>query len=432
MSHQVWNLHDLQRREFILQAAKSCLGVSLGAVALSNASLAAENKTVTGSASVAKAKHVIYLRMRGAMSHVDTFDPKPGNEVKPIATKTPGIQIGQYLPELAKLSNHLAIVRSISTTTADHASATYLLTTNYREIASIRHPAMGSMANRLLGLRKKTLPDYVVVGDVNRHPGAGYLDTSYSPIPINDPNLGLQNTTRPKYLNDSQFNERLQLMQKLSSSFRRKYPQKQVDAFGEFYRQAVELMSSEDLKAFDLNQEKETVRSTYGDSQFGQGALLARRLVEHDVRWVEVSFGNWDMHNNIYDDDELPKRASELDRVMSALLRDLDSRGLLKTTAVVLATEFGRTPKMNDRNGRDHHPGVFSCVLAGAGVKGGQVYGASDKVGFRAETNGIDIADFNATVGTIMGLKLDQEVVSKSGRPFKFANEGKAVPGLIA
>ncbi len=425
---------ELHRRDLMSYAARTMLGVSVGGLVLGRDSFG--NEATSGSATTGKAKHVIILRMRGAMTHIDTFDPKPGREeqgeTKVISTKTAGLQFGEYLPSLAKLTDLMAVIRSVTTTTADHQQATYLLQTNYRAIASIVHPAMGAMANHMLGSRKKTLPDYVVVGQGERHPGAGYLDSKFTPVPVGDPNLGLQNTTRPKYLNDQLFKERLDLINKFGSGFRRKYPQKQVDAYAEFYRQAVELMSSEDLKAFDLNQEKETIRDAYGRTQFGQGALLARRLVEHDVRWVEVSFGNWDMHDGIYEDNRLPSMAGELDTVMAALLTDLKSRGLLKSTLVVLASEFGRSPKINDRAGRDHHPGVFSCVLAGAGIKGGQAYGKSDEKAFRPAENGVDIADVNATVGAALGIKLDKEVISKSGRPFKFAHDGKPISAILS
>jgi hypothetical protein len=426
--------HSLHRRDLMSYAARTMLGVSVGGLVLGRNALGIEASGATPA--TGKAKNVIILRMRGAMTHIDTFDPKPGREeqgeTKVIPTKIAGVQFGEYLPQLAKLTDLMTVIRSVTTTTADHQQATYLLQTNYRAIASIVHPAMGAMANHMLGARKKTLPDYVVVGQGERHPGAGYLDSKFTPVPVGDPNLGLQNTTRPKYLNDQLFKERLDLINKFGSNFRRKYPQKQVDAYAEFYRQAVELMSSEDLKAFDLNQEKDTIRDAYGRTQFGQGALLARRLVEHDVRWVEVSFGNWDMHDGIYEDNKLPNMAGELDTVMAALLTDLKSRGLLKSTLVVLASEFGRSPKINDRAGRDHHPGVFSCVLAGAGIKGGLAYGKSDEKAFRPAENGVDIADVNATVGAALGLKLDKEVISKSGRPFKFAHDGKPISAILS
>lgn len=429
----------LHRRTVLEQAALSCLGVSLGSGLFpfaDSAAVAADAKKSSATTKPGKATHVIYLRMRGAMSHIDTFDPKPGKpeqgETQVIKTKTPGIQIGEYFPELAKLTNHLAIVRSMTTSTADHEQATYLLQTSYRQISTIRHPAMGAFANKLLGLRKRTLPDYVVVGSENRHPGCGYLEPEYTPVPVGDPNLGLQNTKQPAYLTKESFNKRMELIDGFSANFKKKYPQKQVEAYGEFYRQAVKLMGSSDLKAFDLAQEKDDVRDKYGRNAFGQGCLLARRLVEHDIRWVEVSHGTWDMHDNIYADNSLQARTAPLDQGLSALLRDLEASGLLKSTLIVLGTEFGRTPKINERAGRDHHPGVFSCVLAGAGIRGGQAYGKSDAQGFRPDEDGVDIGGLNATIAAALGLPFDKEITSKSGRPFKIANSGKPVAALLS
>lgn len=425
---------SLHRREILEQAAYSLLGVSvLNVFGPKSAEAADEKKTApTGG----KAKHVIYLRMNGAMSHIDTFDPKPGRpeqgQTQPIATKTPGVQIGQYLPQIANLSNHLAIVRSLTTTTADHTQATYLLQTSYRELSTIRHPAMGAFANKLWGMRQKTLPDYVVVGAENRHPGCGYLETEYTPVPVGNPNLGLQNTKPPAYLKQEMFKERLELIDNFSNAFKKKYPQKQVEAYGEFYRQATKLMGSEELKAFDLAKEKEDLRAKYGNNPFGQGCLLARRLVQHDVRWIEVSHGPWDMHNDIFADNALVTRCGVLDQGFSALIQDLESAGLLKSTLVVLATEFGRSPQINERAGRDHHPGVFSSVLAGAGIKGGSVYGKSDERAFRPDTDGADVTDFNATIAAALGLPVDKEITSKSGRPFKIAADGKPLKKLLA
>lgn len=431
---------SISRRTLLEHAAQACLGVSVGGLIqgpLANYAAAADAKpSVSFPAKPGKATHVIYLRMRGAMSHIDTFDPKPGKpeqgETQVIKTKTAGIQIGEYFPELAKLTNHLAIIRSLTTSTADHEQATYLLQTSYRQISTIRHPAMGAFANKLLGMRKRTLPDYVVVGSENRHPGCGYLEPEYTPVPVGDPNLGLQNTTQPAYLTKDAFRKRLELIDGFGSSFQKKYPQKQVEAYSEFYRQAVKLMGSDDLKAFDLTKEKDDVRDKYGRNPFGQGCLLARRLVEHDVRWIEVSHGNWDMHDNIYADNSLPTRTAPLDQGLSALLSDLHASGLLKSTLVVLATEFGRTPKINERAGRDHHPGVFSGVLAGAGIRGGQTYGKSDDKGFRPAEDGCDIAAFNATIAAALGLPVDKEIISKSGRPFKIANAGKPIAKLLS
>ena len=432
------NFYDLllSRRSLMEHAAQAMLGVSVLPFA---PALGADDKKPT--ASVAKAtrkgtaKHVIFLCMAGGMTHLDTFDLKPDHpnqgETKGIATSVPGMQFGETLPELSKLANHMAVIRTLTTQTGDHEGGKYLLRTSYKEIASIRHPTLGAWGLKVLGRQNATLPDNVLVNGDQRHPGAGFLEPAYTPVPVADPNAGLQNTVAPKYVTGDSFTKRLELVGKFDSAFRKKYPQKQVDAYSEFYRQADQLMHSEELKAFDLNLEKPEVRDRYGRDRFGQGCLLARRLVEHDVRYIEVMLDGWDMHVDIYQNDKLPTRAGILDKAAAALIADLKEKNLLNQTMVVLGTEFGRSPQLNQNGGRDHHPGVFSGFFAGGGIKGGQFYGTSDKEGFRPDKDGVAIADFNATIAHAMGLPLDEEFFSKSGRPFKVAHDGKPLMKLL-
>ncbi len=429
------NLDIATRRLFLERAAQSLLGVTV-LPALGSFAVGADDKKkpmpkLPGGGT---ASHVIYLFMTGAMSHLDTFDCRGGREnegeTKPIQTNASGMTLGSWLPELAKLGNQLALVRSLHTETADHEAGRYLMRTSYKEIASIRHPGMGAWIMKLQGLRKnRTLPDNVLIGGDNRHPGAGFMEPTYTPIPIGDPNAGLQNTKQPEYLTSGSFQNRLDLVNKFDAGFRKKYPQKQVEAYSEFYRQAKELMGSEDLKAFDLGLEKKEEREKYGMDAFGQGCMLARRLVENDVKFVEVTFGNWDMHTDLY--DKVGSTAGRLDHAVATLLSDLQTRGLLKKTLVVITSEFGRTPKINQNSGRDHHPGVFTGVFAGGGIKGGTVWGESDKQGHSVETDGVTVADFNATIAHALGLKLQEEIFSKSGRPFKVAHDGTPVTKLF-
>lgn len=432
------NYYDqmLSRRSLMEYAAKSMLGVSVLPFA---SAFGADTKTPVAAPSATKSKgtarHVIFLYMAGAMTHLGTFDLKPGHpnqgETKGIATSVPGMQFGETLPELAKLANYMAVIRTLTTQTGDHEGGKYLLRTSYKEIASIRHPTLGAWGLKILGRQNKTLPDNVLIAGDQRHPGAGFLEPEFTPVPVADPNAGLQNTVAPKYLTGDSFTKRMDLVGKFDSAFRKKYPQKQVDAYSEFYRQADQLMHSEELKAFDLNQEKAEVRDRYGRDSFGQGCLLARRLVEHDVRFIEVSLGGWDMHVDLYEKDKLPTRAGILDKAAAALISDLKEKNLLNQTMIVLGTEFGRSPALNQNGGRDHHPGVFSGFFAGGGIKGGQFYGTSDKEGFRPEKDPVAIADFNATIAYAMGLPLEQEFFSKSGRPFKVAHDGKPLTKLL-
>lgn len=446
MYSQLQALDLFSRRSMMEYAAKSMLGLTIlpGALAMAQEKDGGkgkkdEAKKPKGDAKAVgggTAKHVIFLYMNGAMTHLDTFDLKPGRETqgdtKGISTSVTGMQFGETLPQLAKLAGELAVIRSLHTETGDHEGGRYLLRTSYKEIASIRHPGMGAWALKVLGRQNRTLPDNVLIGGEARHPGAGFLEPAYTPVPIGDPNAGLQNTVTPKYLTDASFEKRLELIDKFDAGFRKKYPQKQVEAYSEFYRQANQLVHSEELKAFDLNQEKAEVRDKYGRDQFGQACLLARRLVEHNVRYIEISLGGWDMHTDIYQADKLPRVAGTLDRSASVLISELKSKGLLANTLVVLATEFGRTPRINQNGGRDHHPGAFSGFMAGGGIKGGRFYGKSDKDGFSAEDDDVTVGDFNATIGHALGLPLTQEFFSKSGRPFKVAHDGKPITALFS
>lgn len=424
---------SLSRRQMMEWTAKSALGVSLMPAVFPASSLAAPGSSQAKSNGGGQAKHVIYLFMSGAMTHLDTFDLKPGREVqgdtKPIATNVSGMRIGDQLPLLAKQTDKMAIIRSMYTETGAHEPGRYLMKTSYKQIATTRHPAMGAWAQKMLGRSNRTLPDNVIIGGGARHPAQGFLEPEYSPLPIGDPDAGLQNTTQPDYLTDKLFSKRMELIDKFDKQFRTKYPQQQVKAYNEFYDQATQLLKSEEIKAFDLNNEKAEVREKYGLNKFGQGCLLARRLVQNNVRFIEVEYGSWDHHREIY--DVFPERAAVLDQGMAALLEDLKSLGLLDQTLVVLATEFGRKPVINQNAGRDHHPGAFSCVLAGGGVRGGRFYGESDEDGHSAETDPVAPSDFNATIAHALGLPLDKEIFSPAGRPFKVADHGKAVTELF-
>jgi hypothetical protein len=422
---QHW-LDTLSRREAFGRIARATLGVGL-MPSLSNHLEAADTTP-------ARAKNIIYLMMQGAMSHLDTFDPKPGREeqgeTKTIQTKTPGVVFGQHLEKLAGLSDRLAVVRSLSTETGAHEQGQYLMRTSYPMINSIRHPAFGAWAVHAMGKSSQTLPSYVLVGNGNDHPGAGFLDPSLTPVPVADPMKGLENTTRPRYLSEENFDRRLKLADRIDRDFKQRYAGRQLDAYNQLYKDAVRLMGSVDLQAFDITQEKPAVRERYGDSKVGLGCLLARRLVESGVRCVEVEFGGWDMHRDVF--EEMDEKGPQLDRAMGTLLEDLEQRGLLASTLVVLATEFGRTPRINENAGRDHHPGVFSCVLAGAGVQGAAVYGQSDAQGFRPDKDPVSVADFNTTIAAACGLPYDKEFHAPNGRPFKIGGGGKPITAVLA
>jgi Protein of unknown function (DUF1501) len=422
------SLNPLERRQFVSLAAKSALGVSLFPKA--DRWIQAAEKDGAG-----RAKRLIYLFMSGGMSHIDTFDLKPGHDnqgvTKPIATSVAGCQISEHLPMLASQFEKLAVIRSMNTQTGDHEGGEYLMRTSYEGIATERHPSLGPWAQRLLGRRSKALPDTVMISPPANHPSAGFLDPTFNPLPIADPNRGLENTKPPDYLTDTSFEKRKELIDKFDKKFRAKFKDRQVQAYTDLYAEASSLLGSAELKAFDLSKEKSEDRDRYGRTAFGQGCLLARRLIENDVRCVEVNLSGWDMHSGIFDNSGLPSRASILDRAFGNLLKDLAASGLLQETLIVLATEFGRSPELNSNAGRDHHPAVFSSILAGAGIRGGQFYGKSDKAAHAVEQDGVLPSEFNATIAKAMGLPLDTVVLSPTGRPFKVANDAKPIDRLL-
>jgi len=422
-----WN-ERLGRRAMLGRIARASLGVTV--LDGPTGALQAAERSAPAKGGV----NVIYLMMRGAMSHLDTFDPKPGREeqgeTKAIQTKTPGVLFGEHLPKLAGLSERLAVIRSMTTETGAHEQGTYVMRTSYPQLNSIRHPSFGSWALHVQGKPSRDLPGYVLVGNGNEHPGCGFLDPAVTPVPVADPDRGLENTVRPRYLSEKNFERRLALADRIDRDFRRTYEGPQIEAYDQMYKDAVRLLGSVDLEAFDISKESEKTRERYGSTQLGQGCLLARRLIEAGVRCVEVEYGGWDMHREIF--EELPEKLGPLDHALAALLEDLADRGLLSSTLVVLATEFGRSPRINENAGRDHHPAVFSCVLAGAGVKGGVVHGASDERGHSPEKDAVTVADFNTTIAAACGLPYDKEFVAPNGRPFKIGGGGKPITAVLA
>ena len=431
MKHSLSGLNEASRRRFLESIAKTAFGVSI--LPVSESLFSSEAQAASPLAQASKAEHVIYLFMNGAMSHIDTFDPKPGEEsggeTKAIQTSVAGIKIGEHLPKLASKMDQLAVIRSMTTETGAHEQGQYLMRTSYKMIGTIRHPFMGSWLTHFEGKKNKDLPGSVIIGGGNRHPGQGYLSAAVAPAPVGNPATGLQNTKPPKYLDEPTFDKRRRLISQFESGFMKKYPNTEVKAYSEYYSEAVRLLKSPDLEAFDINKEDASMKERYGANRIGQGCLLARRLVEKGVRFVEVEHGGWDNHNDIY--DSFGTRAGELDTAIATLMEDLKERGLLSKTMIVLGTEFGRTPKINQNAGRDHHPGCYSAMLTGAGVKGGQVIGQTDKIGKSVEDGHCYPYDLNATIAYGCGLPYEETFQASNGRPFKIAHDGTPLKGLF-
>jgi hypothetical protein len=418
--------NSLSRRLFMQKSAAAFLGVTaINGFATENDMQVAQRK--------GSAKHIIYLYMSGGMSHLDTFDLKPGHKnqgsTRAIKTNVDGIQISEYLPKLSKHVDKMTIINSLTSTAGAHEQAKYLMHTSYEQRATIKHPGIGAWLNKYHGRLNKNLPGSVFIGGDSRiDGGGGFFEPEFEPLSINNPTSGLKNSRRR--MSEKEFEHRLTMSEKLDKKFHEKYDVKQVRAYSQMYKDATRIMSSKDLEVFNLNNESQKVKNSYGSDLFGQGCLLARRLVEHDVRSIEVSLGGWDTHQNNF--VSVQERCAILDQAMAALLNDLQRVGKLKDTLVVLTTEFGRTPKINQNSGRDHYPKAFSSVIAGGPAKGGTIYGKTSEGGEEVIDKPMKIQDFNATIAYGLGMPVEATLFSPSKRPFKVAHKGKPVKELFS
>ena len=432
MNSSDFNRYDEQtRRRFISNAAKMYLGVNLFPALGSSIASAAPS-----AAGMPKAKSVIYLYMSGGMSHLDTFDPKKKKEVmgptEAIPTKATDIMVGKWLPKTAGVMDKVCVINSMKSTQGAHEQGTYVMHTSYNMLGTIRHPSLGSWVTRLGGRLHPELPPFVAINASPEYTGGGFFGAKFAAAPIGSPDAGLQDSRRAGAVSEEDFARRLTLADKMNRKFHEKYPNQDVKAYEELYREAIKLMNSKDLKAFNIKDESSSTREVYGNGRFAQGCMLARRLVEHGVRFVEVQLGGWDTHYDNF--AAVEGRCKEFDQAYAGLITDLASRGLLKDTLVVVATEFGRTPeiKTEHNDGRDHHPAAFSCLMAGGGIKGGYKYGETDASGARVKDKPVTPQDFNATIAAALGVPHDLTVMSPSGRPFKFADKGVPVMDLFA
>ncbi len=418
---------ELTRRQFAQNIAKAYLGVN---------ALIYGQDLIARTTRIPTARHVVFLNMSGGMTHIDTFDPKPENkevmgETSAINTSADGIQLGSWLPRTAQQMHLASLVRSVNSNQGAHEQANYLLHTSYQKRGTIVHPSMGSWISKLCGKLNNSLPDNVKINGGSGIIGAGYFESKHGPLPLGNPDAGIQNVKKSGYVAEDMYRDRLDASSILNEGFTKQFPQKQVRAYSDLYDDAISLMKSKDLEAFDLTKEPEALREEYGQNNFGQGCLLARRLIENKVRFVEVSYGGWDMHNDVF--GSLETRAKVLDDGLASLLTDLDKRGLLADTMVVVASEFGRTPEIKaGRVGRDHHPSAFSVFFAGGGVKQGYVHGKSDERAHYVEENGVDVPSINATIAYAMGLSVEKITYSPSGRPFKVSNGEPPILDILA
>jgi hypothetical protein len=389
----------------------------------------------------------ILLWMAGGPTHMDTFDLKPGHAnggpFKEIETSAPGLRISEHLPKLAKLGDRLAVVRGMSTKEGDHGRATFLMRTGYLPQGPIQYPGIGSLVSKELGSTDAALPNCVSIAP-NRlfNPaafGPGFLGPAYAPLVVGDSAgaaqqqgqngyeqaLKVQDLDRPQGVSREHGEARIEMLREMQGEFLASRPGVPTQSHTTAYDRAVRLMTTDASKAFDLDDEKPAVRDRYGRNLFGQGCLLARRLVERGVPFVEVSLGGWDTHANNF--DAVKALSGVLDPAWASLMEDLKDRGLLDTTTVVWMGEFGRTPKINPSRGRDHYPNAWSVVLGGGGVKGGQAVGKTSADGTTVEERPTSVPDFLATVCQALGIDPMKPNNSNVGRPIRIVDKA-AVP----
>jgi hypothetical protein len=417
---------EISRKSFLLHAAQSILGVSLAPSFL----WSAENKAKkVVAAEKATCERVIFLYMKGGMSQTDTFDPKEkasiGGKSKPIKTKSPELLLSDKLPKLAQQAMDLSVIRSMATKTGAHSQARYVMHTGYRQRTGMTHPQLGSWAQMFLGKSDPILPSSVLIASGN--PGPGFLPPDYSPLPIGNASRGIKDLL-PE-INKEQLNKRVRLAQRFSSAFSHYFPHDDVKAYSDFYDQTVKFMSGDMAEPFDIQKEPQNLRSQYGNHPFGQGALLARRLVERGVRYVEVTSNkSWDsMHRGT---SSLNGLADELDGTVSALMIDLRNRGMLDSTMIVVTTEFGRSPKVKGNGGRDHHPNGFSAMLAGGGVKGGIAVGETDDYG-KDPFPEYEPKDLHATIALALGMT-GTKIRRLPGRPSFLGGKPNPIKEILA
>src|SRR2546429_760321 len=380
----------------------------------------------------------IVLFQNGGASQLDTFDPKPDapsdirGSFKAIPTSVPGTHISELLPRMAKLTHKFSIIRSMHSDEAIHERARQYIFSGTKPRNELLHPSYGAVVSKELG-PKNGLPPFVVIPEKDLSAEAGFLGSSYDPFGPGNPNtenFSVKDLTLPLGLSLEEAQARAHLLTTLDSAFKNVEQSPLIDSMDEFYRKAFELISSPAAKkAFNISEETEKLRDDYGRTTVGQGALLARRLMESGVRLATVFHGGYDTHVN---HEKLAQPLlSEFDRAFSALLSDLEQRGLLETTLLLVIGDFGRTPKINFSGGRDHWPRNFRVALAGAGIQGGRVIGKSDSKAGEPTDRPVSIEDLGATIYKALGIDCTK-LYHANGRPIAINKEGQPVQELFS
>ena len=425
----------MDRRSFIKTSSIAGLGVSIpNTLHL----LANEQTSGTG-----KAQSVIYIYLPGGYAAQETFDPKPlapleyRGPIDSIETKIPGERFSKYLPKTAGISDKITVIRSMTHGETAHERGRHDMFTGYKPSAALVYPSFGSITSQQLGVRNN-IPPYIAVPTIaDEYAGTGYLSHSYSPFTLGSnpesPNFKVRDLTLPEGISRERFEDRKHILSVVNNSnfVRNNSGNDNLLAVEEFYDNAFAMLDSKSsTDAFDLSKEDDKMKDRYGRNAAGMRMLLARRLVEAGSRFVTVTYGQWDMHQNI--ENGIKNNLPAFDQAYSTLINDLDEKGMLDSTLVIVSTEFGRTPKINTDGGRDHWPKVFSIAMAGGGVKRGLIYGQSDQTATDVFEDPVKVEDFGATIYDLLGIDYTGHLYAPGDRPVKIIDGGKPVRGIIA
>jgi uncharacterized protein (DUF1501 family) len=427
------------RRDFLSVGSLGFLGLTLSEYLQA----AAAKAPVSG-----KANSVILFWLEGGPSHIDTWDPKPNSNFKPISTNVAGIQVSELLPTIAKKMDKIALVRSMHTRGNDHPQATHYAITGHEINPAMQFPSLGSIVTKELGARN-AVPAHVLVPKWDRgrqyedYFRAAFLGGDYDPMCIPDPSkpdFQVTDLSLPKTVSEASVESRSAFLKVVDRHYRALNDTADHANVDAFTAQAWKMILTPTVRdAFDLSKESAKIKERYGKDAIGQSALLARRLVEAGSRFVTAAgyhSNSWDTHSD-NDKGHRDRLAPPLDRTLTALIDDLDDRGLLDTTLVIAMGEFGRTPAINPNLGRDHWPNCWSLALSGGGIKTGQVVGSSDEKGYNVSDRVVSMGDLYATIYKALGIDWRKEYMSPIGRPVKIANSledrtGEPVHELLA
>ena len=359
---------------------------------------------------------------------METWDPKPGNknggQTKAIQTTIPGVQFAEYWPKMAKMTKDVSIIRSMAGKEAAHERGRYHLRTGHRLLGPTKFPHIGSLVANKLGDPEADIPNFISIGQTV---SSGFLGVEVAPFVVGK--AGVLPSNVQALLKGQRVNRRLEMLKRQDERFASAGAEQIAHEHQELYRKAAKMMASDRLKAFTLNGESQQTLNRYGNHDFGKSCLVARRLVESGIPFVEIQRGGWDMHNNLW--QNMPNVAGQVDQGLSTLLQDLKQRGLLEKTLVICLGEFGRTPKLNGNGGRDHWAKNFNLLIGGGGVKGGVCVGETSTDGMEIKDRPITVDDLFATICTAMTIDPDEELITPEGRPLRIVEEGLPIDEIL-